>query len=110
MEPVFVGWRNFTERPERSRTSFRRSGAGFVFVLIVAPIQLFIAFMFASLVKAVGSKIATVLKVSIYLPTIISGVITSIIFVLIYNYSGGILNAFVGLFGVQPHGMDRRHQ
>ena len=42
------------------------------------------------------------LKVSIYLPTIISTVITSIIFVVIYDYSGGLLNAFLGLFGIDP--------
>ncbi|ACQ79965.1 binding-protein-dependent transport systems inner membrane component [Beutenbergia cavernae DSM 12333] len=101
VEPVFVGLRNFRNvlnDPYFMQAIWR----GLRFALIVVPIQLVIAFLFASLVKAVGSKIATTLKVSIYLPTIISGVIASIIFVLIYNYPGGILNAFVGLFGMEP--------
>jgi ABC-type sugar transport system permease subunit len=98
--PIPVGWRNYVN-VLGDRTFIESVGRGLLFAIIVVPTQLVIGFLFASLVKTVSGKIATVLKVSIYIPTIISGVIASIVFVLIYNYQGGILNAFLGIFGVE---------
>ncbi|GAB2600602.1 carbohydrate ABC transporter permease [Pseudactinotalea suaedae] len=98
--PIPVGWRNYVN-VLGDRTFIESVGRGLLFAIIVVPTQLVIGFLFASLVKTVSGKIATILKVSIYIPTIISGVIASIVFVLIYNYQGGILNAFVGIFGVE---------
>ncbi|MGO1802008.1 MAG: carbohydrate ABC transporter permease [Microbacteriaceae bacterium] len=100
-EPEFVGWKNFTD--VMSDPLFWASvGRGFVFVAMTVPPMLILAFLFASLVVSVGKKFAGLLKVSIYIPTIISAVITSIIFVLIYDYSGGLLNWFLAFFGVDP--------
>lgn len=100
-EPVFVGWKNFTD--VLSDPLFAATiGRGFVFVLMTVPPMLVLAYLFSSLVVAVSRRFASILKVSIYIPTIISGVITSIIFVLIYDYSGGLLNALLASFGVDP--------
>jgi ABC-type sugar transport system permease subunit len=70
---------------------------GLLFMVLVVPIGLVLAFVFASVVKGMGAKLASVVKTSIYLPTIISGVIASIVFVLIFDYYGGILNWFLDL-------------
>lgn len=100
-DPEFVGFRNYTN--VLSDPLFWESIArGFVFVAMTVPPMLILAFFFASLVVSVSRWFASTLKVSIYIPTIISAVITSIIFVLIYNYSGGILNAMLAGFGVDP--------
>lgn len=97
----YVGLQNFVNvlTDSQFRSSIVR---GLVFTVLVVPAQLVIAFTFASLVKASGRRLGTLLKISIYIPTVISGVITAIIFVVIYNYSGGVLNWFVGFFGVEP--------
>jgi multiple sugar transport system permease protein len=96
---VFVGLNNF--RMVLEDPAFWASiGRGLRFSAIVVPSIVVIAFLFANLVKTMGSKMATVLKVSIYIPTVISGVIASIIFVLIYEYRQGVLNWLIGLFGV----------
>lgn len=100
-EPEFVGWKNFTDVMS-DRLFWASVGRGFVFVAMTVPPMLVLAFLFASLVVSVGKRFASLLKVSIYIPTIISAVITSIIFVLIYDYSGGLLNWFLELFGVDP--------
>jgi multiple sugar transport system permease protein len=99
-ESRFVGWKNFSNvlTDPQFRASIVR---GLVFALMVVPAILVIAFLFASLVKAVGTRLATVLKVTIYIPTVISFVIAAIIFDLIYKYSGGILNWVVGFFGIE---------
>lgn len=99
--PVFVGFQNFVNvltDPLFTAAILR----GLKFVVMTVPIMLVLAFLFSSLVVSVNKKFATVLKVSIYLPTIISSVITSIIFTIIYNYSGGLLNWALGFFGIQP--------
>ncbi|WP_341947276.1 sugar ABC transporter permease [Microbacterium sp. LWH11-1.2] len=100
-DPEFVGIRNYAN-VLKDPLFIATIGRGFLFVLMTVPAMLVLAFLFASLVVAVSRRAASVLKVSIYIPTIISAVITSIIFVLIYNYSGGLLNAFLGIFGVDP--------
>ncbi|SDD39839.1 carbohydrate ABC transporter membrane protein 1, CUT1 family [Sanguibacter gelidistatuariae] len=97
---VNVGWRNYINvatDPLFLETITR----GFKFVLMTVPTILVLAFFFASLVMSVGRKASTTLKVSIYIPTIISGVIASILFVLIYDYSGGLLNWVLAHFGVE---------
>lgn len=100
-EPEFVAWKNYSDvlgDPLFLATIWR----GFAFVLMTVPPMLVLAYLFASLVVAVSRRAASILKVSIYIPTIISAVITSIIFVLIYDYSGGLLNALLGTLGIDP--------
>ena len=99
--PEFVGLKNFRD-VLTDPLFFDAVGRGFVFVLMTVPIMLVLAFFFASLVVSVSRTFSTVLKVSIYIPTIISAVIASIVFSLIYNYSGGLLNWALGLFGIDP--------
>lgn len=100
-DPEFVGIRNYVN-VLKDPLFIATIGRGFLFVLMTVPAMLVLAFLFASLVVAVSRRAASLLKVSIYIPTIISAVITSIIFVLIYNYSGGLLNAFLAVFGIEP--------
>ncbi|WP_420113729.1 carbohydrate ABC transporter permease [Pseudactinotalea sp.] len=98
-ESVFVGLRNF--RMVLNDPVFWASiGRGLRFSIIVVPSILIIAFLFANLVKSMGAKMATVLKVSIYIPTVISGVIASIVFVLIYEYRQGLLNWMLSHVGI----------
>jgi ABC-type sugar transport system permease subunit len=97
-DSVFVGLRNFRlvlDDPNFSASIVR----GLVYTIIVVPVILTIAFIFANVVKMVGAKAGTWLKVSIYIPTVISGVIASIIFVLIYEFRQGLLNWLLSFFG-----------
>lgn len=97
-DSVYVGLRNF--RMVLADSTFRDSIVrGLGFALIVVPSILLIAFLFASLVKTMGTRMATLLKVSIYIPTVISGVIASIVFVLAYEYRQGLVNYVLSIFG-----------
>lgn len=100
-DPQFVGWRNYTN-VLTDPLFWASIGRGFEFVALTVPPMLVLAFFFASLVVSVSRRFASILKVSIYIPTIISSVITSIVFALIYNYSGGLLNAGLAVFGIDP--------
>ena len=97
-ESEFVGLRNFVNvltDPE-FRAAIRR---GLLFVLMTLPVQLLLSFLIASFVTGVGRRLATTLKIAVYIPTIISAVITSITFALIYEYSGGLSTRPSGWWG-----------
>ena len=99
-ESEFVGLRNFRNvliDPEFRAAIVR----GLVFVLMTLPIQLLLSFLIATFITTLGRRAASLLKIAVYIPTIISAVITSITFSLIYAYSGGLLNAAVGKFGIE---------
>lgn len=98
-DPQFVGWKNYAD-VLTDPLFVATIGRGFLFVLLTVPPMLVLAFLFASLVVSLSRRMATILKVSIYIPTIISGVIASIIFVVIYAYDGGILNAVLAAFHI----------
>lgn len=96
---TFVGWDNFRRvltDPDFTDSIWR----GLIFAAIVVPAQMIIAFLFANLTKTMSKRMATVLKVSIYIPATVSFVIASIIFILIYQYRQGVLNWFLSFFGV----------
>lgn len=102
-DPIFVGFRNFYLVLTDDRF-YKSIGVGLKFVLLVVPIQLILSFLFAHVIRAMRKKASGFVKTSVYIPTIISGIITAIIFGIIYNYDGGILNAFIGLFGLEKVG------
>jgi len=98
-ESVFVGLDNFRivlTDPKFFDSVLR----GLFFAVLVVPAQMVIAFLFASLTKTMGRRMATVLKVSIFVPTTISFVIAAIVFTIIYQLRRGILNWGVGFLGV----------
>ncbi|MEV0618221.1 sugar ABC transporter permease [Nonomuraea sp. NPDC050404] len=97
---VFVGFQNYLN----VLTDAEFAGAvtrGLIFSAIVVPVQVTVAFVFANLVKTVSSRMATVMKVTIYVPAVISEVIAAIVFTLIYTHRGGLLNWFLDLFGIE---------
>ncbi|MFI6318190.1 carbohydrate ABC transporter permease [Nonomuraea sp. NPDC050556] len=91
---VFVGLDNYVN--VLTDAEFVSSvGRGLLFSAMVVPVQVLIAFVFANLVKASSRRMAGMLKVTIYLPAVISEVIAGIVFALIYTYRGGLLNWFL---------------
>jgi multiple sugar transport system permease protein len=102
-EPIFVGFRNFYFVLTDDRF-YKSIGVGLRFVLFVVPIQLILAFLFAHVIRAMGKSMSGFVKTAVYIPTIISGIITAIVFGIIYNFDGGVLNAFIGWFGMEKVG------
>ncbi|RED64340.1 MULTISPECIES: carbohydrate ABC transporter permease [Cohnella] len=97
----FVGFRNFY-MVLTDRLFGEAVWVGLKFALMVVPATLVLAFLFANVVKNIGSKLSGFVKTSIYIPTIISGIVASVIFVFIYDYMGGLANYVIGLFGYEP--------
>jgi multiple sugar transport system permease protein len=99
-ESQFVGWRNFIN-VLNDPLFMKAIVTGLKFALFVVPAQMILAFLFAHVIRSMGTKLSGFVKTSIYIPTIISGIVASIIFVFIFDYNAGLANVLVNRFGVE---------
>lgn len=100
-ESKFVGFRNYYL--VLTDDLFLESvWTGLKFALMVVPAMLILSFLFASIVKNLSPRFSGFVKTSIYIPTIISGIVASVIFVFIYDYTAGLANYILGWFGIEP--------
>jgi multiple sugar transport system permease protein len=74
---------------------------GLTFAAFTVPTGLLLALLLASFIKTLSTGLASVLKVTVYIPAVVASVLTANIFVLMYQ-DQGIANWFVGLFGIGP--------
>lgn len=99
-DSVYVGLRNFSN--VLTDPLFTKSILiGLRFALMVVPAQLLLAFLFAHVIKGLGRRLSGFVKTSIYIPTIISGIIASIVFAFIYDYNAGLANYLLELLGME---------
>jgi multiple sugar transport system permease protein len=97
---VFVGTRNYY----LVLTDYRFWNSIFVgikFVLYVVPAQMLFSFLFAHVIRAISKRAGGFVKTSVYVPTVISGIVTAIVFGVIYNFDGGLANVIAGFFGME---------
>jgi ABC-type sugar transport system permease subunit len=74
---------------------------GLTYSAMTVPIGLVIALLLASFIKILSASIASILKVTVYIPAVVASVLTANIFVLVYQ-DAGIANTIVGFFGFGP--------
>jgi len=99
-ESIFVGFRNF-QLVLTDPSFFKSIQVGFKFAIIVVPVQFIFGFLFAHVLKKLRGALGSFVKTSIYVPTVVSGIIASAIFVFIYDYQSGLANVIFGLFGIE---------
>ncbi len=94
----FIGLKNFVMVLKNQ--IFQKSLVNiFWFALIIIPCQVLLSFLFAHVLKNTSERFGSYVKTSIYVPTVISGVVASVIFLFIFNYQGGILNYLIRKLG-----------
>ncbi len=98
LDSIFVGFKNF--RMVLTNPLFRMSltNIGW-FVIVIVPAQFVLTFLFAHVLKGMNQRFGAFIKTAIYVPTVISGVVASVIFLFIFHYQGGILNSIVRQLG-----------
>ncbi len=97
-DPIFIGFRNY-EWVLADDLFYKSIIVGIKFVLMVVPVSLVLAFLFAHVIRVMGKRSSGFVKSSIYIPTVISGIIASVVFGIIYNFDAGLLNVIVEAFG-----------
>ena len=99
---TFVGLENFKKVLFGSASAdfYRSIVIGLEYVAIIVPVQLVLSFLVATLVMKVNRRYSAVIKVAIYLPCLLSGVVVGAIFSFLYNYEGGLLNTILEAIGL----------
>lgn len=97
--PNYVGLRNFKQA--LTSTSYMRSMTNIVyFVCTVIPLQVVLGFLFAHVIMRLTPRFGSTVKTAIYVPSVISGIIASIMFAGLFNYKGGLINYCLIKLGV----------
>ena len=99
---TFVGFANYEKilKGVSSKEFFSSILIGLKYIAIIVPIQSVLAFLIANLIMSVDKKTSALLKVVIYLPCLLSGIVVGAIFSYIFNYDGGLINAFLEGIGL----------
>ncbi|UUX33765.1 carbohydrate ABC transporter permease [Fundicoccus culcitae] len=100
-DSVYIGWENY-RRVWVDKNFWNSLWVGLKFALMVVPTQFVLAFFLAHMIRNMRQRLGGFVKVSIYIPTVVSGVAAALIFSFIYNYNGGIANAIVTALGFEP--------
>ena len=96
----FVGLRNFEMVLQNQL--FRKSLVNILwFALLIIPAQVVLTFLFAHVLRGMSTGISAFTKTAVYVPTVISGIVASVIFLFIFNYQGGIINFLVRQLGMK---------
>ena len=73
-----------------------------VFILIIVSAMIVLSFLFAHVLRAIYPRLSGAVKVILYIPCLISGVVTAIIYMFIMNYGGGLLTSISISLGKEP--------
>lgn len=73
------------------------------FNLIIIPVQIVVSFIMAMLVN-VKVKGIEIFRTIFYLPFCVSLTVSTVIWQMLLNVNNGVVNSFLGLFGVRPIG------
>lgn len=96
----FIGFRNFEMVLQNQL--FRKSIENIIyFVLMVIPAQMLLTFLFAHALRGMSHSFGAFAKTAVYVPTVISGIVASVIFLFIFNYQGGIINFLARQLGMK---------
>jgi multiple sugar transport system permease protein len=74
---------------------------GLYYALIVVPAGIIIALLLASFIKTLSKRVAAFMKVTVYLPAVVSTVIASVLFTFMYQ-DEGVVNWFLSLLNHAP--------
>ncbi len=100
-EPEFVGLQFYRYVLESPRF-WNSLWVGFKSVIFIVPATLILSFLIASLIKSLGARLAGAMKTTVYIPTAISAVVASVVFVLMYQARGGLINGLLKPLGIGP--------
>jgi ABC-type sugar transport system permease subunit len=98
IDSVFVGFDNY--RIIINTVYFQKAVANIIkFVVIIVPLMIIVSFLFANVLVNLSKKLSAAIRTMIYIPGIVSGIATSVIFIFVLDYKGGIVNQILMKLG-----------
>jgi len=99
-EPKFVGLQ-FYLYVLTSAEFWKSIGVGLYYAVLVVPTGMLLALFIATFIKSLSKRAASFLKVTVYLPAVVSSVIASQLFIFIYQ-DHGVANWLLSLINSGP--------
>lgn len=99
-EPQFVGL-EFYRYVVDSPRFWSSIWVGLYYALLTVPTGIVIALLLASFIKSLSKRAAAFMKVTVYLPAVVSTVVASVLFVLMYQ-DEGVVNWLLSLLNRGP--------
>ncbi len=97
--PTFVGFNNYIKMFTEDKMFYTSLGVTIKFALIFVPLQIFIALALALMLNQ-KLKGQGLFKTIFYLPSVISGVALSMIWIWIFDFKYGVINYLLSLVGI----------
>ena len=97
--PDFIGLANYIRAFTKDRLFWKSLGNTFYYVGIGVPLRVIFAFLLASLLNA-DIKGRLFYRIAYYVPSIIPGVASAVLWIILLNPKLGMVNLILGLFGV----------
>jgi ABC-type sugar transport system permease subunit len=89
---VFVGFKTYGK--VLSDPVFWKSlGVGLRYALVIVPVQTILAFLIATLITKLGKRFSGAVKVLVYIPCVLSGIVVGTVFLSLFQEDTGLLNA-----------------
>ncbi|NYE21596.1 carbohydrate ABC transporter permease [Microbacterium immunditiarum] len=101
--PQWVGFANYAEMFTDDPLFWQSLKVTGLFTVIYVPVSLLIGFSLALLMNQ-KLRGVTVFRTIYYLPSVLSGVAVAVLWGFVFHREYGVLNWFLGLFGVPPIG------
>ena len=95
---TYVGWKNY-EMAFRNPVFLKSFKNILVYIAIGVPLGIIPPFLFANCVKKLHGGFGAAVKTALYIPSIIGGVVSSVIFLFILDYQGGLINNIIRTLG-----------
>ena len=72
------------------------------YALVIVPFTVLISLFVALLIDPLGPRLQAFFRGAFYIPGVAGGVVLSVVYLWIFNPTYGLLNYFLGLFGIEP--------
>ena len=95
---TYVGFRNYAVA-FRNPTFLKSFKNSLMYILIGVPLSIIPSFLFAHVVKHLQGTPGSAVKTALYVPRVIGSVISSVIFLFVLDYQGGLINNLIRTFG-----------
>jgi multiple sugar transport system permease protein len=100
-DPRWIGLENYRTMLDVDPLFWTAVKNSAYFAVISVPLRLIIAFLLA-LMLAIETRFMGVYRTLFYLPALVPPVAGTIIFMLLFDPRAGLINRFIGIFGVEP--------
>jgi len=102
-DPIWIGFDNYIRAFANDPLFFQSLRVTFTFAFVSVPLGLCVSLIVALLLNQIKTGLR-IFRTIYYIPVVVSGVAVMVLWMFIFNPQVGLLNQFLGLFGIEGPG------